>query len=410
VSFNFTGGAPIAVATQIGSGNFTTATISSSSVSISVPNGTKSFAIAWVCPIAQEPSAPVFQQFVLEATLTDGTSLNPSCILQAEQGQTATVTLSVNASLFGSPAYDDPALAIWAQNGPEVTVGYPTAGLVANEFSLSAPMGTDRVDLLVEAAEISPLDPYGFYSYLVAAKSFSGQSAPGSLDGGSTIVFGTSDATISEPITVNNIPQGYFAPSTSASVVPVGEQFGYTLNQVTGNEYQGLPASMSQPGDRYSLSTFSDNSVDIGPDLYAGCFVGEEQQFTGEGPTMVTFPPTWSFSAPNAAPLPTFDISYSGFSGQSGVGYLGSIDWSPPGDALDSYLYQVTATSSFLNGATSLQLPDLSNISGFAPDPVASDTIQWTIEALQSDAGLQFSSSSNAKEFIAGAFGEYILR
>jgi hypothetical protein len=266
------------------------------------------------------------------------------------------------------------------------------------------------VDVLVEAAEISALEPYGGYLYLVAAKGFSGQSAPGSLDGGGTVVFGTSDATIAEPITFDNIPQGYFAPETSASVVPVGEQIGYTLNQVTGNEYQGLPASMAQSGDQYSLSTFSSLSVDIGPDLFADSFVGEQQQFTGEGPATVTFPPPWTFSGPSPAPLPTLDVSYSGFSGQSGVGYLGSISWVSLEGAQDSYFYQVTATSSFMNGATTLQLPDLSNIPGFEADPVSMETIQWSAEVFQSDAGLQFDSSANAKEFIVGSAGEYRLQ
>ncbi len=49
---------PASVATQIGSGNWTAATLSNGTLTISIPAGTKNYALAFVCPTT---TTPVYQ-------------------------------------------------------------------------------------------------------------------------------------------------------------------------------------------------------------------------------------------------------------------------------------------------------------------------------------------------------------
>jgi hypothetical protein len=50
VTYTFTGPAPTAVATQIGSGAYTQATLASGQLTLSVPSGETNFSIAYLCP------------------------------------------------------------------------------------------------------------------------------------------------------------------------------------------------------------------------------------------------------------------------------------------------------------------------------------------------------------------------
>ena len=98
VTFTVTGGTPTAVATQIGSGAFTSATLSGGSLTLSVPSGTTNFAVAFVCPPLTSYTPPETEQYVYEASTLDGTSFSEWCLGGSSNEATGTLTGAVDAS------------------------------------------------------------------------------------------------------------------------------------------------------------------------------------------------------------------------------------------------------------------------------------------------------------------------
>lgn len=377
VTVNITGAAPNAIATQIGSGAFTAATVSSNTVTLSVPNGTKNYAIVWVCSQTQSGVSDT-QQYAIEATTSDATSYHLGCPLAGSAGTTGTLTLSVDASAFASTAEIPPYLLIEAQDGADIVSAEPQ-GLVATNYSLAAPAGTDRVDLMVYAFNLN-----GTFApqYIAAAKSFTGVTVPGSLNSGNTVVFTSADAAVQEPITYQNVPSGFSPSSAFVLVTPAGDQYSYLADLQATTVYHALPASIAESGDEYTLdaSSFKQNSSAQS----SGSVVAEYRSFAGEGPVTITYPMPWSYSGPTPAALPTFDINYSGFAGQSNVADQGTIQWTLPSNANTEYFYDLMATSDYLDGSTTFQFPDLSSITGFIPDPVSGATVHWEAAIQQS--------------------------
>jgi hypothetical protein len=403
VTVNITGATPAAIATQIGSGAFTAATASSNTVTLSVPSGTKNFAIAWVCSQNQAESTQS-DQYVIEATTSDGTSYQLGCPLAGSAGTTGTLTLSVDASAFSTTSEIPSYLLIEAQDGANIVNTEPN-GLVASNLGFSAPSGSDRVDLMVYANNLEN----GFASqYIAAAKSFTGVTVPGTLNGGNTVVFTSADAAVQEPITYNNIPSGFSTANSFVLVTPAGEQYSYLANIDATTTYSALPASIAQSGDTYYLSASSSNAVSSGQSS-TNEFVSEYKTFAGEGSVTVTFPAPWSYSGPTPAALPTFVINYSGFAGQPNVADAGSVQWTLPSNANSSYNYHVTATSNYMNGSTSFQFPDLSSMAGFIPDPVSGATLNWTAAVVQSSLGPYQPESNSETGFSVADDGTYTV-
>ncbi len=87
---------PMAVATQIGSGAYTQATLTSAKLTISVPSGETNFSVAYLCP---SPTAGPFinQEYINQASTLDGTSFSEICNPRAVQGGVATVQVDATA-------------------------------------------------------------------------------------------------------------------------------------------------------------------------------------------------------------------------------------------------------------------------------------------------------------------------
>jgi hypothetical protein len=405
VTFNFSGAAPAAVATAIGSGTFAAATVSSKAVTISVPVGTKSFAVAWVCQETGEGVSVTIQN-VIEATTTDGTSYDLTCSAPSSTGTSGTLTLSMDASAFSDPSAYPEFVQIVVENETYLSLGLPS-GLVVDDYSLTAPAGSDRVDISVNG--FNSLEGTSS-AYMLAAKSFSGVAVPGSLNNGDTVTFTAADATLEEPITYKNVPAGYGAPGAFAWVQPAGDQYPFTLTEDGATAYPALPATIAQSADVYHLSAESTGLTGVA----TGQFVSEIEKFSGEGPATVTFPTPGHMSGPTPAALPTVDFSYSGFAGQTGVSDILSIQWTasastPLGPETTDFYYTMTASADYLSGATSLQLPDLSSITGFIPDPASGTELIWSAQTSQNSAGSWPSSAVNSNEFSVGASGEYLV-
>jgi hypothetical protein len=158
VSFSFSGGTPTAVAAKIGSGSFTVQTLAGGKLSLSIPSGTSNFAVAYACTSA---ASPPFQE-VFEASVADGSSFTLPCLLSLSSGANGTLIGSVDASAIPSANL----LKVAVDNGSlEFNAGIPTS----TNFSLSAPSGNDRVEVL---AYNNVPDGGTSTATLVAAKNF----------------------------------------------------------------------------------------------------------------------------------------------------------------------------------------------------------------------------------------------
>ena len=185
VTFAITGGTPTAVATKVGSGSFATTTAVNGKVTLTLPSGTTTFAVAYVCPPASLTN-PLFQEtseYVDEATTLDGTSFSRSCPAAANTGSgsftTGTLTGVVDASAIPGSSF----LNVDALNGTAETTVY--IGTPSGSFSFAAPAGSDNVQVL---AYNSVLIGLAQTMSLAGAKVLTGQTVPGALNGGSPVM------------------------------------------------------------------------------------------------------------------------------------------------------------------------------------------------------------------------------
>lgn len=373
VTFKFSLGTPAAVAARIGSGAFTSQTLSARVLSLSIPGGTNNFAVAYVCTLPLSAQAQVQEQFVFEASTADGSSFTEPCPMAVPSSQTGTFTGSVDAS--GIPGATLVDLA--ATNGTSTAVG---GAALNGAFSLAEPTGADRVMVLA-------YNNSGLLTSLVAAKNFTNQTVPGALNGGGPVVLGATDETAPQAITYNNVSPGYSAPTTTVGFI-MGNAGGFTVASPVTTQYPGLPAAAFQSGDYYKFLATA----------ISGSKQGEEvlvlANSSSGGPVSFTFPAPWSYAGPTPAALPSFNFTYTGFAGTTGViesAVVGSVS----GTGVSSF-YEVDATANYQNGSATLAFPDLSGVAGFLPPPTSGSLAVWTAEILQSSAGTAPTTLSNA--------------
>jgi hypothetical protein len=311
---------------------------------------------------------------VIEESISDATSYNLWCPSAAAAVTTGTLTLSVDASAFSETTENYwTYLVADADSASSFEEGVPPS-MVSSNFALTAPSGSDRVDLIVQAITDVPGTAY---ESLVAIKSFTGVAVPGTLNGGNTVEFTSADAAVMEPITYKNLPADYNPPTSNVLIWPSGDNYFIVSNQGATTAYPALPASIAAAGDTYSLSASSYSLVGSGAPPGILELVTAESTFQGEGPATVTFPAPWTYAGPTPAALPELDLAYSGFSGQNDVVETGSLNWYLPSNPDTSYNYALVASSSYLSGTATLQFPDLTQISGFIPNPVSGAELNW---------------------------------
>ncbi len=376
VTFTFQAGTPTAVATKIGSGSFTAQTLSSSTVSLSIPSGTTTFAIAYVCGTGE---------FVYELSIADGTSFTTFCPANFSFPPTATLTGSLDASAISGAYY----LNVFSW-GSDTGMVANVPGLVSN-FSYAAPAGSDRVEVLA----------YTKANTLVAAKDFPSQTVPGALNGGNTVVFSPADEPASEPITYNSVPPGYGVPSTLVGFLVAGSGiFGVTTS--AQSQYPVLPAGAVESGDMYRLFATAFNSSGSGEG------VGAEVTLAAAGPASFTFPAPWVYGGPTPAATPTFNFEYAGFSGKTGVIHTVNLTWLNGSNA--DVDFELVATANYLNGSTTLAVPDLSGVSGFPSGPSSREVLWWQAAITQGNEGvLQSTPPANIQDSLVENSGSYLV-
>jgi hypothetical protein len=214
VTFTITGATPTAVATQIGSGQFTAATLTSGKLTLSLPSGTANFAVAYVCPPYSSAYTGVPLQTienVYEASTLDGTSFSYGCPESLPTSTTGTLTGTVDDSAIPGAS----TLYLFAQGASqrdEVEI------VSASPFSLAVPTGTDRVLVLAVAETMSNGNQVA-----VAARNFNGVAVPGALNDGNTVVLGAADEVTQEAITYSGVPSGFNIPATTVTYLMAGQ-------------------------------------------------------------------------------------------------------------------------------------------------------------------------------------------
>jgi len=348
IAVKFTGGAPLAIAEEIGTGNWTTASLQNGALGLTVPQGTSTYAIAYLCPTWQG-MGPVSSEYVLQATIKDATSYSVTCYVNPTLG---TISGSANVSAIANATQ----FRVYGAQGISSNVVTATSG----PFSFQAPTGTN--DIAVVAYDSS--------NNLVGVKFVRNQTVPGAVS--STITLSSNDATTSTQTMADSNIQSGFLPTPAgpyAEYATANGTFFYLSNVNTNTtQYPVMPASEVQSGDYYYFSSNDANS--------SNQHVLAWQSVTTPAPITLAFPNPLSYAAPTPAKFPTFTVNYGGFSGASAVSYAANIQWIT--NATDNGI-TVTATAAYLNGATNIAIPDLTSLSGFLPSPVSGSTIYWFV-------------------------------
>jgi len=380
-------GSPTAVATRVGSGSFSAATLSNGSLTLSLPSGTANFALAYVCPPVTVTSYQLTTQSIVEASTVDGASYSVSCGSASSAGTTGTLTGAVDASAISGASF----LSLVAQNSTSSTGD--SLGVSSGNFSLLAPEGTDRVEVV---AYNQALNNTVEYLSMVAAKNFTGVSVPGALNGGNTVVFGAADQATLQPITYNSVPSGFGAPTTLVDY-STGSGGFLVANAVT-SAYPAVPAAAMESGDYYYFHSYA-----------PGPSVGEvivNTTSTSSGPLSVTFPPAWTYAGPAAAKWLSFDTAYTGFSGTTGVCDEVDMQWSisPTNHAVRYEVSQI-ATGNYLNGSTTVAITDLSGLPGFLAAPVSGSIVSWWADLSQGASSCLLPTPLNSTTKVVSNFG-----
>lgn len=380
VTVNFPGTAPTAVAAKVGSAAFAAGTLSAGTLTLSIPSGMSTFEVAFVCPPTSALSngtqvGQIVQESVMAASTADGTSFTETCAASAQALQTGTLTGSVDASAIAGASY----LNVDAQSGTSAASyasGSPTAS-----FTLSAPAGSDRVEVLAFNGGSQDLGEFS----LIAARNFASETVPGALNGGNQVVLGSADETTEAPITYSNVPSGFSAPST-ITVYQMAGGGGFLIASAATNQYPVLPAGAVQNGDSYAFVATARNSLQA-----------VSSTITNSAGAAVTFvfPDPWSYAGPMPAALPAFDFNYMGFAGQSGVNEAASIGWSV--GTFSQNFITLSATANYQNGATTLAVPDLSGIAGFLANPPSGAQAVWAALIAQNTGGTTAGSLTASK-------------
>jgi len=383
VTYDFTStpisAAPVAVATKIGSAAFTQATLTGGTLTISVPSGETNYAVAYLCPTETLAVPPANYEYVVEASTVDGTAKTGECS-GPNTAKLGLATGEVNATAIPG------AEGIWGIVGGYWDSGFGST-LTMNE---DAPLGTYDVPVLVTTGGAS-------FGDIAAAKILRAQTIPGVLNGGNLIDFTASDETTQQPITFTNLPSGYIADSPSASYETAGG-VSILLNLLgPAGEYTALPAGTYQSGDYYQIAA----GAYTGVSTFQG--VGVLKIVTSGGPQNFTLPAPWTYAGPTAASLPTFNLSYSGFSGMANISESAIIQWNQ--GTVSQNLIEMTTTANYQSGATSITIPDLSGLTGFIAPATSGTTITWTANVFQGDPFLTTPPSGIVQS--VGAGGTY---
>lgn len=363
ITMTFSGANPTVVATQIGTGSYTQASLSGNTLTFSVPSGTNNFSIAYLCPSYSMGTTSAANESILMATVADGTSYNANCV---------TIT-SPLANLTGSiDATAIPGTTQICAYGYAGTNGYGGCmeGNQLNNFSMPVAQGTDNV--LVTAVTNN--------FEVLAMKALSAQTVPGQLNGGNVVTFTTTDETIPTSIIYNNAPAGT-TPGTRIGFEPSWGGNSYALQFNATTSYPAVPAALMTGNAEYQyVAGASINSIS---QPYSG--VGVVSFTNSTGALTVDFPAAWTnCTAPTASAEPSFNYSsYTGFAGKSGVGIVQEMGWTINTQENSVLLaaYEDAVTNS------TVTMPNLAAVSSSFLTPASGSNVVYIESVIQNPSG-----------------------
>jgi hypothetical protein len=351
ISITFDNGVfPVALAEQLGTGAWTsTSAPSSNPLTLNVPEGTTSYGLAYVCPTVMG-MGPINFEYVVEAAVSDGTSYTVNCPTNPSTGAVTGTVVSSFANTANVAFYG-------AQGTSTFVPG--NSGSLSGQLAVSS--GSE--DIAAVALDAS--------NNALAIQILRSQTVPGAINAGASgsfLTIGSSGATTTQSITATGLPAGFNSPSTYAGYQTSNGTF-FGLGSVSG-QYAVVPSSTAQSGDFYLFTAGASSNVinNESQNVYA------YQSTPTPGAISLTLPAPLGYSSPAAAALPSFDLAYAGFSGASVVADWAQLNWQTSG--ID-YQINVTATSAFQNGLTTLTVPDLSSVSGFIAPAASGTSIGW---------------------------------
>jgi hypothetical protein len=356
----FTNGAPTAAAVQMGPGAFQTASIQNGQTSFTLPAGTTSYNLAYVCPPQGVPALMHTDELVIEATVSDGTAVNASCQAQPSTGS---ATGSVDATAI--PGVSN---VLVVGNGGFGSFLNATHG----SFNLNMPLGTNDIVVAAVDGSLNPL----------AVKVLRSQTVSGAVNGGNTIVLSASDEVTQEPLTINNAPANFIPPVVFVEYRTAnGTLLNMRLSAAT--TYPAVPPAILQTGDNYFVECFTDDTATH------NSVVTVNQIVNTAAPLTINLPPVWSpFSGPAATTFPTFSFNYSGFAASPNLSYQVFMRWAT-GASTENRI-EVTATANFQNGSSTLSIPNLTSLPGFLPPAPSGTTVGYGALILDGQMPLSF--------------------
>ena len=344
-------GPPAAMAVQTGTGPFAAipaASFQNGQVSFTVPGGSSKYAFAYLCtsPGGGEAAATA-NEFIIEATTADTTSLttdcNPIVRFQSASGPTlAAATGNVDASIF--PAFLDVSIT-----GKQ---GFNIGAFLTGPFSASLPTGANDIAFVV-------LNNGGNQAILgqpLGIKIFRNQTVPGAVNGGSTIVFGSGDFPGQQPMQIN-APAGFFVdPQATEVVYTTANGTVFPIESGSGpGLYPTIPGALVQSGDFYS---FGSSAITSARDASVGTF---QKVAGGGGFVTLNLPDPWLSPNPTTTGShTTFTFDYPGFPDIPIKLQRVFINWA--NSRISANSITVIATASFQSGTNTISIPDLSSL------------------------------------------------
>ena len=258
-------GTPTALATQIGTGAFTAATLTSGALTLNIPSGTTNFAVAYICP---DGGCLTSSRSWLEGPARCGWDLLFRHLYLCASHRTTLPT----GTLTGSGRCERDCwcgLCEDCNRGQDLLAsGYSellakflltvTAAGTADQSVLLLPSGTDRV--LVTGANLANPVYFGSEENVLAVRNFEGVTIPGTLNGGNTVTLGAADEVTMQPITYKNVPSGFPAPTTIANY-EWSDGGMLPLSNAATTQYPAIPAAAAESGDYYSFGAVTEMST-----------------------------------------------------------------------------------------------------------------------------------------------------
>jgi len=372
---------PNSVAVQTGTNPFVSVPVNSNVVTFTVPSGTTKYAIAVVFLNFEGPQN---FEFIFAATLQDGTSIQPTCGLQC-LSNSPVPTDSATGGFDASAIPGVSEVEISGRNGTGTNVN-----AASSSFNIKLATGINDVALTAT--------PFGSFPVL-AAKIVRNQTVPGAINGGNTITLGSADLITTQPLTVTNIAPGFSPPIISVSYFTANTGFPLSSNSTNSTQYPVVPAASAQTGDGYifNLSTASPPpSSQINFTLSSTTAAG--------GPFTIAIPDPLTFSGPAPSAFPTFTFDYPPVAGFANVSRSAEINWlQGPGPIFTDFTIDIAATPSFLNGANTISIPNLSGLPGFIVPP-SGTSVGWKASISGATA-----PGPNSTQIIATNHGSYTV-